>query len=156
MLVSALLLLSALAMAAMPWLMYLLAPGCAAEPEKFDLAVELSRITFPYLLFMSLVALLSGLLNSLNRFAAAAAAPILLNVCFIVALVVVLPLTGAPGQVLDWAVVVAGVKANKIPAGKCGGPEPRGEMGAFLASDRAAWVAGACINVDGGQSRSLI
>ena len=108
-LLSALLLLSALAMAAMPWLMYLLAPGFAAEPEKFDLAVRLSRITFPYLLFMSLVALLSGLLNSLNRFAAAAAAPILLNVCFIVALVVVLPLTGAPGQVLAWAVVVAGL-----------------------------------------------
>ncbi len=55
-LLSALLLLSALAMAAMPWLMYLLAPGFAAEPEKFDLAVRLSRITFPYLLFMSLVA----------------------------------------------------------------------------------------------------
>jgi len=108
-LLSALLLLSALAMAAMPWLMYLLAPGFAAEPDKFDLAVRLSRITFPYLLFMSLVALLSGVLNSLTKFAAAAAAPILLNVCFIVALVVVLPLTGAPGQVLAWTVVVAGL-----------------------------------------------
>jgi len=108
-LLSALLLLSAFAMAAMPWLMYLLAPGFAAEPEKFDLAVALSRITFPYLLFMSLVALLSGLLNSLYKFAAAAAAPILLNVCFIVALVVVLPRTGAPGQVLAWTVAVAGL-----------------------------------------------
>jgi putative peptidoglycan lipid II flippase len=108
-LLSALLLLSALAMAAMPWLMYLLAPGFAAEPDKFDLAVQLSRITFPYLLFMSLVALLSGLLNSLYKFAAAAAAPILLNVCFIVALLAVLPLTGAPGQVLAWTVVVAGL-----------------------------------------------
>ncbi len=108
-LLSALLLLSALAMAAMPWLMYLLAPGFAAEPDKFDLAVRLSRITFPYLLFMSLVALLSGVLNSLTKFAAAAAAPILLNVCFIVALVVVLPVTGAPGQVLAWTVVVAGL-----------------------------------------------
>jgi len=108
-LLAALLLFSALAMAAMPWFMYLLAPGFAAEPEKFDLAVRLSRITFPYLLFMSLVALLSGLLNALYKFAAAAAAPILLNVCFIVALVVVLPLTGAPGQVLAWTVVVAGL-----------------------------------------------
>ena len=108
-LLAVLLLVSALAMAAMPWFMYLLAPGFAAEPEKFDLAVRLSRITFPYLLFMSLVALLSGLLNSVYKFAAAAAAPILLNVCFIVALVVVLPLAGAPGQVLAWTVVVAGL-----------------------------------------------
>ncbi|MHA1152351.1 MAG: murein biosynthesis integral membrane protein MurJ [Alphaproteobacteria bacterium] len=108
-LLSVLLLLSALAMAAMPWFMYVLAPGFAVEPEKFDLAVRLSRITFPYLLFMSLVALLSGLLNSLYRFAAAAAAPILLNICFIFALVVVLPLTGAPERLLAWTVVVAGL-----------------------------------------------
>ncbi|MCH8001425.1 MAG: murein biosynthesis integral membrane protein MurJ [Proteobacteria bacterium] len=108
-LLSALLLLSALAMAGMPWLMYALAPGFAAEPAKFDLAVQLSRITFPYLLFMSLVALLSGVLNSLYKFAAAAAAPILLNIFFIFALVVVLPLTGAPGPVLAWTVAAAGI-----------------------------------------------
>ena len=108
-LLTALLLLTAGAMAAMPWLMYLLAPGFAADPEKFDLAVQLSRITFPYLLFMALVALLSGLLNSLYRFAAAAAAPILLNVFFITSLVVVAPLTGMPGHVLAWTVAAAGV-----------------------------------------------
>ena len=61
-------------MAAMPWLMYVLAPGFAEDPAKFDLAIQLSRITFPYLLFVSLVALFSGVLNSLYRFAAAAAA----------------------------------------------------------------------------------
>ena len=108
-LLSTLLLLSALAMAGMPWLMYALAPGFAAEPAKFDLAVQLSRITFPYLLFMSLVALLSGVLNSLYRFAAAAAAPILLNVFFIAALIVVVPLAGAPGQTLAWTVAAAGL-----------------------------------------------
>ena len=108
-LLSVLLLLSALAMAGMPWLMYALAPGFAAEPAKFDLAVQLSRITFPYLLFMSLVALLSGVLNSLYRFAAAAAAPILLNVFFIAALIVVVPLAGAPGQTLAWTVAAAGL-----------------------------------------------
>ena len=101
--------LTALAMAFMPWLMYALAPGFAAEPEKFQLAVELSRITFPYLLFMVLVALFGAVLNSLYRFAAAAAAPILLNVVFIGALLLVLPLTGQPGHVLAWSVAAAGI-----------------------------------------------
>jgi putative peptidoglycan lipid II flippase len=64
-LVFVLLLLSALCMLSMPWLMYGLAPGFAANPEKFDLAVVMSQIAFPYLLCMSLVALMSGVLNSL-------------------------------------------------------------------------------------------
>lgn len=98
-----------LSMLAMPWLMYGLAPGFEEDPEKFALTVELSRITFPYLLFMSLVALLSGILNSLYRFAAAAAAPVLLNICFIVALLLVLPFSGMPGHLLAWTVAVAGV-----------------------------------------------
>jgi putative peptidoglycan lipid II flippase len=98
---------TAAAMAAMPWLMYLLAPGFAADPEKFDLAVQLSRITFPYLLFLSLVALFSGILNALYHFAAAAAAPILLNIFAIAALVAVVPLTGRPGHVLAWTVAPA-------------------------------------------------
>ena len=101
--------LTALAMAFMPLLMYVLAPGFAAAPEKFELAVQLSRITFPYLLFMALVALFGGVLNSLYRFAAAAAAPILLNVIFIGALLLVLPLTGQPGHVLAWSVAAAGI-----------------------------------------------
>jgi len=108
-LLSTLLLLTAAAIAGMPWLMYLLAPGFVAVPEKYDLAVDFSRIAFPYLLFMSLVALLSGVLNSLYRFAAAAAAPILLNVFFIVALVAIVPLVGRPGYVLSWTVAVAGL-----------------------------------------------
>ncbi|HSR71252.1 MAG TPA: lipid II flippase MurJ, partial [Kiloniellales bacterium] len=103
-LATVLLALTMLALAFMPWVMLVLAPGFAAEPEKFDLAVALSRITFPYLLFMALVALLSGLLNSLYRFAAAAAAPILLNVFFIAALILIVPLTGRPGHVLAWTV----------------------------------------------------
>ena len=107
-LLSALLGLTVLAMAFMPWLMYLLAPGFAETPEKFDLAVELSRITFPYLLFLALAALLSGVLNSLGRFAAAAAAPILLNLFFIAALLVAVPLAERPGLVLAWTVAAAG------------------------------------------------
>lgn len=98
-----------LAILAMPWLMLLLAPGFAEDPEKFGLAVQLSRITFVYLLFMCLVALLSAILNSLYRFAAAAAAPILLNVFFILSIIVVLPVIGMPGHVLAWAVAFAGI-----------------------------------------------
>ncbi|MEX2408619.1 MAG: murein biosynthesis integral membrane protein MurJ, partial [Rhodovibrionaceae bacterium] len=109
----ALLVLVALCMAGMPWLMQGIAPGFAADPAKYALAVDLTRITFPYLLFMALVALFSGLLNSLYRFAAAAAAPILLNVFFIAALALVIPLfdLGAgdtPGYVLAWTVALAG------------------------------------------------
>ncbi len=81
-----LLLLTALAEIAMPWLMYVLAPGFSGTPEKFDLAVLLTRIAFPYLLCMSLVALLSGALNALGRFTMAAAAPILLNIVLILAI----------------------------------------------------------------------
>ncbi|HEX9770635.1 MAG TPA: murein biosynthesis integral membrane protein MurJ [Kiloniellales bacterium] len=108
-LLTSLLALTAAAMAAMPWIIYLLAPGFAADSDKFQLTVELSQITFPYLLFIALAALLGGVLNSLYRFAAAAAAPVLLNIFFIAALAVVVPLTGAPGQVMAWTVAAAGV-----------------------------------------------
>jgi len=108
----ALLLLTALAEIAMPWLMYALAPGFSDTPEKFDLAVLLTRIAFPYLLCMSLVALLSGALNSVGRFTMAAAAPILLNVVLIAAIVLAawLGLANTPqsGMVLAWGVAVAG------------------------------------------------
>ncbi|HXK53488.1 MAG TPA: murein biosynthesis integral membrane protein MurJ, partial [Hyphomicrobiales bacterium] len=107
-----LLVLTALAEIAMPWLMYILAPGFAAEPDKFDLAVMLTRIAFPYLLCMSMVALLSGVLNSLGRFAAAAAAPVLLNV-ILIAVLAGLFLAGEranilSGQALAWGVAAAG------------------------------------------------
>jgi putative peptidoglycan lipid II flippase len=94
---------------AMPWLMHVLAPGFADEPAKFDLAIQLTQLTFPYLLFMALVALYGGILNSLYKFAAFAAAPILLNVFFIVALVAVIPLGAAPGPALAWTVSLAGI-----------------------------------------------
>jgi len=108
-LVTALLVISALCMAGMPWFIYVIGSGFSQDPEKLALAVDLTRITFPYLLFMAVVALLSGVLNSLYRFAAAAAAPILLNVIFIAALVVVLPFFAeVPGHVMAWAVCVSG------------------------------------------------
>ncbi len=77
---------SALAMLAMPALVWLLASEFQKIPGKFELAVTLSRVTFPYLMLVSLVAMLSGLLNARSRFAPGAAAPILLNLSLIAAL----------------------------------------------------------------------
>lgn len=94
---------------AMPWMMQLFAPGFMANPAQFDLAVDLTRITFPYLLFISLVSLLAGVLNSLNRFAAAAATPVLLNLCLIGALLILTPLLPTPAHALAWGVFTAGV-----------------------------------------------
>ncbi len=72
--------------AIMPWVLRLLAPGFVDDPVKFALTLDTARITFPYLAFIALVALLGGVLNSMHRFAAMAAAPILLNLCMIAAL----------------------------------------------------------------------
>ena len=93
----------------MPLLMYGFAPGFADEPAKFDLAVELTRITFPYLLFISLVSLLGGVLNSLGKFAAAAATPIILNIVLIGALIGATPYLPTPGHALAWGVAAAGM-----------------------------------------------
>ncbi|MFZ3192870.1 MAG: lipid II flippase MurJ, partial [Moraxellaceae bacterium] len=73
------------AVVAAPALIWLFAPGFADEPVKFDTAVELLRLTFPYLLFMSLTAFASSILNSYGSFATAAFAPVLLNVTMIAA-----------------------------------------------------------------------
>lgn len=108
-LLAVLMALTVAAIVAMPWLMHVIAPGFSDDPEKFDLAVQLTRLTFPYLMFMALVALYGGILNALYKFAAFAAAPIILNVFFIVALVTIIPTTGAPGPVLAWTVTLAGI-----------------------------------------------
>jgi len=95
---------------AMPWLMPYLAPGFDEVPGKMELATEYSRIAFPYLLFISLVALQSGVLNALGKFAAAAAAPVLLNITLIVA-IAGFGAGGAPeeaGTALTWGVFAAG------------------------------------------------
>ena len=88
-----------------PWILHVIAPGFAADPDKFRLAVALTRIMFPYLLFISLVALLGGVLNSVERFAATAATPVLLNIFLIGALTLVRPVSG---EALAWAVTAAG------------------------------------------------
>jgi putative peptidoglycan lipid II flippase len=107
-LASILILLTLAAQLAMPWLIYGLASGFAGQ-EQFDLSVEFGRIAFPYILFISLAALLSGVLNSLGRFAAAAAAPVLLNV-LLVSVMVIAALTGGNiARALIWTIPVAGV-----------------------------------------------
>jgi len=93
----------------MPWLMTVIAPGFSAEPGKFDLVVTLTRITFPYLLFISLTALQGGLLNTVERFAAPAATPILLNLFLIAGLLLMAHFHWQDGQVLAWALSAAGL-----------------------------------------------
>ena len=76
-----------LVLAIMPWIVGYFAPeGLERDPEALPIAIMMARVAFPYLLFMSLATLIAAVLNSLSRFAAAAAAPILLNLCLIVAL----------------------------------------------------------------------
>src|SRR5215468_10637673 len=112
---SILLLFTLIAQAGMPWFMYLIAGGFTFSEDgaaKFALSVQLTQITFPYLLFMSLTALQGGILNSLHQYMHAAAAPILLNVVMIAALLIVAPFSLATGDVayvLAWAMTVAGV-----------------------------------------------
>src|SRR4029077_11960895 len=103
----------------MPWLMAAIAPGFAAEPGKFDLVVDLTRITFPYLLFISLTALQGGLLNTVEHFAAPAATPILLNLFLIAALLLTTGFGLHAGYALAWALSAAGVAQFLWLMGSC-------------------------------------
>ncbi|CAA7614075.1 Protein MurJ homolog [Candidatus Terasakiella magnetica] len=94
---------------AMPWAMFALAPGFDTVPGKMDLAVDLSRICFPYLLFISLTSLQAGVLNSLGRFAAAAGTPVLLNITSIAALWALVPVTPTAGHAMAWGTFAAGI-----------------------------------------------
>jgi putative peptidoglycan lipid II flippase len=105
----ALVIAAALGMAAAPLIVYVTAPGFAAEPEKFALTVELLRITFPYIIFISLVSLSAGILNTWNRFSIPALTPALLNVAFIVGAVFFADSFDPPVLVLAWAVFAGGL-----------------------------------------------
>ena len=98
----------ALALVFTPQAIELLAPGFSREPQQFALAVSLTRITFPYLLLITLVTLWSGILNALHRFAAAAAAPILLNVTMMATLALAYWFPSA-GYAAAWGVLISGV-----------------------------------------------
>lgn len=92
-----------------PLLIYVSAPGFASNADKFEVTVQLTRITFPYILFMSLAALSGAILNTWNRFAIPAFAPVLLNVAFIVMALFAAPYFEKPIMALGWAVFIGGV-----------------------------------------------
>ena len=93
---------------AAPILVYISAPGFAADTQKFDLTVQLLRYTSPYIFFISLVAVAAAILNTYNKFWVPAFAPILLNLCFIGAALWLAPYCDPPVMALAWAVLLAG------------------------------------------------
>jgi putative peptidoglycan lipid II flippase len=95
--------------AAAPLIIYVSAPGFTGIPAKFDLTVSLLRITFPYILFISLVALAGGILNTYSRFSVPAFTPVLLNLSFIVFALWLAPHFDPPVMALAWAVFAGGV-----------------------------------------------
>ncbi len=104
-----LIIITAIGVIAAPVLVYLFAPGFHQHNGRFDLTVEMLRFTFPYLLFISLVALGSGVLNSYGRFAMPAFVSTLLNVVMIIFAAFIAPYSDRPGLVLAMGVFVAGI-----------------------------------------------
>jgi putative peptidoglycan lipid II flippase len=100
---------SVIAIAAMPYIIMAIAPGFDHEDMRYDNAVELSRITFPYLLFISLAALLGGVMNTIGRFGVYAFLPALFNLCLIGALLTHDMLWSSPAHALAYGVLAAGV-----------------------------------------------
>jgi putative peptidoglycan lipid II flippase len=127
---------TAIGVAAAPLLVWMSAPGFAADAGKFELTIQLTRITFPYILFMSLVALAGGILNTMSRFALPAFTPVLLNVVFIVMALFAAPYFDPPVLALAWAVFLGGVVqlAVQIPALRRVAMLPRPSL-----NWRAAW-----------------
>lgn len=105
----ALVLVTLLGIIAAPWVVYVSAPGFADEAEKFALTIDLLRVTFPYILFISLVSLAGGVLNTYSRFSVPAFTPVWLNLSFIIAALFLAPYFDPPIKVLAWAVFIGGV-----------------------------------------------
>ncbi|MDZ7790588.1 MAG: murein biosynthesis integral membrane protein MurJ [Xanthomonadales bacterium] len=108
-LMAVLLVVTAIGVLAAPWVVTLFAPGFLDDPEKFALATDMLRVTFPYLLFIALTALAGGILNTLGRFALPALTPALLNISLITAAVAISPMFEQPVKALAWGVLIAGV-----------------------------------------------
>jgi putative peptidoglycan lipid II flippase len=102
-------LVTAAGVAAAPVIVLLFAPGFLDTPEKFDLTVQMVRITFPYILFISLTAFAGGILNSYGRFGVPAFTPVLLNLSLIAAAIWLAPQMAEPVTALAWGVLVAGI-----------------------------------------------
>lgn len=93
----------------MPWVVKILAPGFMENPEKVALTIDLCRITFPFLLFISIVSFQAGILNSFDRFAAPAAAPIILNVGMIIAGLASIAFLDMPVYGMAWSITITGM-----------------------------------------------
>ncbi|WP_373740977.1 murein biosynthesis integral membrane protein MurJ [Neisseria sp.] len=109
MLTFALTVVTALGILAAPWIIHLTAPGFAAKPDKFALSVDLLRITFPYILLISLSSFVGSILNTYHKFAIPAFTPTLLNIAFIVFSLWFVPYFDPPIMALAWAVFVGGI-----------------------------------------------
>jgi len=107
-LLTILLILTSLAMIFMPGLVFLTAAGFAPD-ERFDLTVEFGRVMFPYILLISLAALFSGILNTAGRFAVAAAAPVILNIVIVAALLIAWAINSDIIVWLVWSIPTAGI-----------------------------------------------
>jgi len=94
---------------AAPWIIYISAPGFNASPDKFALTVDLLRITFPYIFFISLVSLAGGILNTYGKFSVPAFTPVLLNLAFIGCALWLVPYVNPPVLALAWAVLIGGI-----------------------------------------------
>lgn len=121
------LLVTLLGVFAAPVVVWISAPGYVVSPYKFDLTVLLTRITFPYIFFMSLVALSAGILNTWSRFALPAFTPVLLNIAMIVMALFAAPYFPQPVEALAWAVFLGGLLqlSLQIPALRKIGMLPR-------------------------------
>ena len=104
-----LLLITALGLIFAPQVATIFEPGALDDPRKLELTVDLLRLTFPFLLFVSLTALSGGILNSFHRFALPAVTPVILNICMIAGALWLSPYLHVPIRSLGWAVLVAGV-----------------------------------------------
>jgi len=105
----ALIVVSAAGILAAPLIIYITAPGFVASPDKFAITVQLLRITFPYILFISLTSLAGGVLNTWSRFSVPALTPTLLNISFIAFALWLAPYFDPPVLALAWAVFVGGL-----------------------------------------------
>ncbi len=113
-----LLVISALGIWGAPLLVHVFAPGLADDPARLHLTAQLLRITFPFILLVSLTALAAGVLNAYHKFALAAFTPVILNVCMIAAALWLAPLLAIPISALAWAILLAGALqlAVQLPA----------------------------------------
>jgi putative peptidoglycan lipid II flippase len=109
MLTLALLVVTVIGVIAAPWVVYVSAPGFVDEPDKFALTVGMLRIIFPYILFISLVALAGGILNTYSKFSIPAFTPVLLNLSMLFGALVLAPHFQPPVLALAWAVALGGV-----------------------------------------------